>query len=184
MAVGTRMPEDVAIAPASPGTGLRARELPAEEGVSRGGIHRGRDLVPNLDVVTVGIGEEDVGLAGNELTVVSDETAGGSDRGQRPIDVIGPLEPEAEMRDAASISRLVRPALEDQNVPGAGSLSLNESVALEYGDDPEDGLVEPQGASRIGHGQRDVAHPVRRDGRRVTAVGFVRIWRQGLSIES
>ena len=44
------------------------------------GIDRRRNLEPDLDFVAVGIAEEDVGLAGHELALVADFSAGRDDR--------------------------------------------------------------------------------------------------------
>jgi len=120
-------------------------------------INRRRQLVPNFDFVAVGIGKEDIRFAGHKFPVIANRAASGANRGQRLTDVSRATEPKPEVYDAAGPASLARLALEDQNVPTARRLSLDEVVLFVDRDDPDDGLVEAQGTLWIANGERNVS---------------------------
>src|SRR3954467_2878458 len=85
-------------------------------------------LVPDLDFVPVGVLEEDVGLAGNELTTISDLPASLLDRSRRLVDIARITQSEAEMLDSARLSDVIAFSnFEDHDVLTARRLRLDES---------------------------------------------------------
>jgi hypothetical protein len=96
--------------------------------------------------------------------VVANRAAGGPNGGQRSNDVIRATQPKPEVYDAAGLSGLARFALEDQHVPAAWRLGLDEVALLVDRNDAEDGLVKAQGTLRIADSERKVREAVRFDG--------------------
>src|SRR2546427_5530810 len=132
-------------------------------------IHGRRQLVPNLDLVPVRIGGEDVRLTRTEFALALDDSAGALDRARGPIDVRRPQEAEPEVRDAAGLAGF-RPLrlLEHDDVTGPGRLDLNEVVVPVHFHGAEDLSVESRSAIEIAHGKRNVSQPVRADHRQFT----------------
>lgn len=87
---------------------LAWRLLSSASGSPRRRIDRRGDLVPDLDLVTVGITEEDVRFTGHEFTGVRDGAAGGTNRFTGAPDVARSPETESEVGDAAFFPALRR----------------------------------------------------------------------------
>jgi len=75
--------------------------------------------------------------------MVADRAAGGPDGGQRLRDVSWTTQSKPEMYDATDRTRSTGLALENQHVPAARSLSLNEVALFVDRNDPKDILVKP-----------------------------------------
>ena len=95
--------------------------------VSRFRIDGRWNLVPDLDLVPIGIGEEHVGLSGHELAATLDRSASLTDRGFVPPMSLAPLQAEAEVHHATCLACLARLALEHQHVAASRRLRLNKS---------------------------------------------------------
>lgn len=130
---------------------------------SFGRIDRRRQLVPDFDLVAVGVAEEDVRLARNELAVIPDLAARFANRGEGALEVGRSGQPKPEMRDAADPAGLTRLALEHDHVTAARSLRLDEIVLLVDGHHPKDGFIEAERSSRIANGESDVRQAERLD---------------------
>src|SRR5262245_2244420 len=92
------------------------------------GIDRGGLLEPDLDLVAVEIGREEIRLAGHELALFLDGPAGFLHRSRGGGDVLRIAEPETEVRDAADLPCLLLVFFEDQHVACAGRLQLHEAL--------------------------------------------------------
>ncbi len=88
--------------------------------------------------------------------MVANRRSGGSNSDQRSIDVGCATQPKPEVYDDADPAGLARFALEDEYVPTAWCLGLDEIVLLVDGDDTKYGLIEPQGTARIANGECNV----------------------------
>src|ERR687897_587850 len=87
-----------------------------------------RELVPDLQLVPVDIPAEEIGIARYEITPGEDLPARRLHGASRLLDVHGPHETEAEVPDAARASAGFRRLFEDEHVPRARGLRLNESA--------------------------------------------------------
>lgn len=96
--------------------------------------------------------------------MLANGAAGGPNGCQRSSNVGRATQPKPEMYDASNPARLARLALEDQHVPAARSLGLDEVVLFVDGDDAKDNLVKAQGTLRIADGKRNVREAVRLHG--------------------
>src|SRR5437867_12844748 len=123
---------------------------------STGRVDGSRQFIPDLHFVAIGITEEHIRLPGHELAVVANLAARAPNRGQRVADVGRAPQPEAEMRHPAGLAGLARLAFEDEHIPAARRLGLDEVVLTVDGDDPEDRLVKAQGPPRVADGKRHV----------------------------
>src|SRR5579864_8735966 len=124
------------------------------------GIERRRRLVDDLDLVAVGIEAEDVRFAGAELALAADRAAGPLHGARRLLDVRGVGQPEAEVEDAAALAGLLQVRLEDQDVPAARGLHLDEVGVAVDRLHAGDLLVEAQRPLGIADGERHVRHAV------------------------
>src|SRR5438874_9603174 len=120
------------------------------------GIHRSRQLIPNLDLVAVGITEEQVWLARTKLTMADDISPGSFHGPQRQFNIGGIEQPKTEMGDSSGQTSPGCSLLKDENVPGAGRLRLNKALLLVDCDDAEHLLIKPQGAPGILNRESDV----------------------------
>jgi hypothetical protein len=96
----------------------------------RGRIDRRRELVPELDLVTVRVGEEDVRLSRAELAPAKYATACLLHGSDRRIDVRGVDEAKAELRDPAALAHMLAAFLEHETELGthpSKTYSLSES---------------------------------------------------------
>jgi hypothetical protein len=91
-------------------------------------------------------------------------TFGGANRSQCAGDVRRVAQPKPEVCDTADSAGLARLALEDQHIPAAWRLSLDEVASLVHRDDADDGLVKAQRTLRIANGERHVRQAVRLHG--------------------
>src|SRR6185503_18668113 len=126
-------------------------------------IDLGRDLVPDLDFVAVGIVEEEVRLAGDELAALLDGSTRFPHDILRVLNVLRPLQTKSKVHHAARLSCLPRLALEDDHVATAWRLDLNEVLALVDRNDAEHVLIKARRALRISHGEGHVCETVRLD---------------------
>jgi hypothetical protein len=116
--------------------------------------------MPDLDLVAVWIGEEDVGFPGTELTVAANAAAGRFDGLDGSRDVGGFRQPEAEVRHASRLAGMSS-ALEDEHVAAAGRLCLDEIGLFVDRDGAKDPTVELERALRVFDGQGNVRQAVR-----------------------
>src|SRR5437868_11565035 len=86
----------------------------------------GRELVPNLDLVAVGVTEEHVRLARHELSAMLDRATGFLDGVSSLVYITGVGQTEPEMLDASRLSNVVGAFLEDEDVARPRSLCLQK----------------------------------------------------------
>ena len=106
--------------------------------------------------MSIGVIEEDVWFAGDELALVANDSARSLYSRARTCDIRRPSQSKPEMDHAALPSGTPGLALEDQHVTAAGSLGLHEIRILVDRYDSKDGLIETQGPLRIADRERDV----------------------------
>src|SRR5262245_26552215 len=131
-------------------------------------IDRCWQFVPDLDLVAVRIGREQIRLARHELAPLLDFPAGSLHRARRRADVLRTLEAKTEVRDAARLARLLLLLLEHEHVARSRGLQLNEAVLLVHLDGAEHLTVELRRAIHIAHRERHVRQSVGLHHRRIT----------------
>ena len=104
---------------------------------AREAVDGGRQLVPDLDLVAIRIGREQVRFAGHELALILHRPAGSRHRAGGGADVFGILQPEAKMRDPAGLAGALGFLLEDDHVARTRRLQLREAVLPVDLDGPE-----------------------------------------------
>ena len=86
-------------------------------------------LEPNLNFVTIRVGDVSVGEAGSELATTEQASSGALDFGDRRVDVARVHESETEMCDAPTETGGVGILDKGDNVVPAGSLSMDKSIS-------------------------------------------------------
>src|SRR4030095_707150 len=119
-------------------------------------IHRGWELVPDFHLVAIWIPEEDIWLARHELAVLAHFATCGTNGCQGPFDVCGTFQPEAEVHHTAVLTSVPRLTLEDEHVPAARRLRLNEVALHVDGYDTDHCVVEAERLLRIAYGEGDM----------------------------
>src|SRR5262249_39509534 len=102
----------------------------AEAASSGSRIDGRRDLIPDLNFVTVRIVEEDVRFARNELALLTDDSAGFLNGLAGLLDVGRPSQPKAEMGNTSGLSGIPGFALEHEHVTTSWRLRLNKRIVL------------------------------------------------------
>src|SRR5712671_4686378 len=120
-----------------------------------------RQFVPDLHLVPIRIGEEDVRLSGNELAPVLDLSARALDGAHGLVDVARVSQTEPKVLDAAGASYVVGALLQDQNVARSGCLRLDELWLPINGQHPEHVVVELERSLEIAHCQREMGQSER-----------------------
>src|SRR5262245_37117267 len=137
-------------------------------GTLRFRIDRRGQFVPDFDLVAVGIGREEIWLAGHKLAVLVDPAAGLLLRASGGVDVLRMLEPEAEVRDSAGGAGAFLLLLEHEDVARSGRLKLDEAVALVDLDGAEHLAVELRRARDVTDRQGEMRQAIRLDHARLT----------------
>ena len=109
-------------------------------------------LIPDLDLVPIGVGEEDVRLPGTELTAVLDPSPGALDGRGSPINVAGVGEAEPEVLDPAGETNAVGALFEHEYIARPRRLGLEKMGLSIDGQHSEDIVVELERSVQIAHG--------------------------------
>src|SRR5438876_4436522 len=125
----------------------------------------GRQLVPHLDLVPVGIRKEHVRLSRDEFAAMLDLATRALDGERGLVDVARVGEPETEVLDAARLSNAVSTFLEDEDVARAWRLRLEEMRLPIDGKHAEHIVVELERSIQVAHCQGEVGQPERFDHR-------------------
>ena len=72
----------------------------------------------------------------------------------------GAAQPKPEVNDAANPAGLPWLALEDEHIPTARRLGLNEVTLLVNRDDSENGLVKPEGTQGVANSESNMCEAV------------------------
>jgi hypothetical protein len=123
-------------------------------------IDRRRELKPDFDFVSVGVGEENIGFAGNELANAGDLAAGLHDRLDGRLNVSWVDKPEAKMCNPAGFAGLRPVPLKHQDVAAAGCLGLNEISPSINRDYAENRLIKTQRPLGVMNRERNMRQPV------------------------
>jgi hypothetical protein len=107
-------------------------------------IYRSRQLIPNLQLITVWVATKQIWLAWAKLAVVENSSSGCFDRSHRPFDVCGVDQTKSKMYDASSAASPIWISLKNERVARAGSLRLNEVFLFIDRDRTKHFLVEAQ----------------------------------------
>ena len=115
-------------------------------------------LEPELDLVTIGIFDVEVGLARDVLSLSEYRGPDGQRGLACLVHVFGRDEAKAEMVDSTSASRFA--FLEHQNIVLPGSENLDAAFVAEVLADAEQCGVEGEGSILVGDGEADMREPV------------------------
>ena len=92
--------------------------------------------------------------------MVSNRSTGSLDGSQGLSDVSRAAQPKPEVNDAANPAGLPWLAFEDEHIPAALRLRLNEVTLLVNGDDAENGLVKPEGTKGVANSESNMCEAV------------------------
>jgi hypothetical protein len=106
-------------------------------------------LEPDLNLVTIRIGDVRVGKTWSELTATEKTPSGALDLTDGLVDVVRVHEPKAEMRDAANRAGGAGVLGERENVVPPRGLRVDEALPAPVLMETEDLLVESQRALRV-----------------------------------
>ena len=110
--------------------------------LSRLRINRCRQLVPNLQLITVWVPTKQIRFARAKLALAENSSSGCFDSSHGPLDVCGINKTKAKMHDASSASGQLWISLKQEHVARTGSLHLNEVFVFIDRDRTEYFLVE------------------------------------------
>src|SRR5687768_13059364 len=118
-------------------------------------------LVPDLDLVTIGIPHESIPAAGRKFAPRAYRAAGALDGNDRRVDVLWPQQAESEMDDPAGYPSVLRVAFEGDHVVRPGAQHLYRVRVAVVLPDAEDGAIELERTRRALHRKGDVREAVR-----------------------
>src|SRR6202171_6453774 len=98
-------------------------------------------LEPDLNFVSIRVGDVSVGRAGSELATTEQASSGAFALGDGTVDVVGVHEPKAEMRDATTETGRGGVLGEGEDVVPTRRLSVDEPVSAPVLTQTEDLLV-------------------------------------------
>src|SRR5258705_7328223 len=122
-------------------------------------------LVPDFDLVAVGVGEKNVGLAGTELATMLDLSSSPLDCRCGAIDVASVGQSKSEVLDPTGPTDVLRAFLEHEDVVCPRRLRLEETLLAVDRQHPEDIVVELERSLQIAHGEGEVGQAERFDHR-------------------
>jgi hypothetical protein len=112
--------------------------------------------MPDLNLVAIQIGEEDIRLAWAEFTLAQDCPTSTLNGLYRQRDICWIDQPEAEVHDPTCVANTWRVFVEHKHIAAIWSLRLNDPILPIHRNNPKHILVKAQRTLGIPNGKRDM----------------------------